>query len=336
MTARDSGSRVTIADVARAAGVSRATVSRVVNGLSTVDRDIAARVEQTIATLNYRPSETARNLSLGRTNTVAVVVPDLGNPMFQAILRGVTRAAAEDGYRVLVADTQEAAAAEKDAAIEARRRCDALVLCAPRMDAEPLAEVIAATRPLAVVNRALDDDSVPQVAIDYSHAIGLIMDHLAGLKHRRILYLGGPMTSASNRMRLAGLEVAAAKHPALAIERLAVGSSLEDGWAIAQTALGSGATAVVAFNDLVALGLLSRLRELDVPVPERLSVVGVDDIPFSRFGMPSLTTVSVPQEALGVETWKRLRRAMAGEEAAGTLWLHGTLAERRSTGPAPH
>src|SRR5688572_5555567 len=89
----------TIGDVADAAGVSRATVSRVLNGRSTVDRGIAARVEAAIAALEFRPSETARNLSLGRTNTVAVVVPDLGNPMFQAILHGATRAAANDGYQ---------------------------------------------------------------------------------------------------------------------------------------------------------------------------------------------------------------------------------------------
>lgn len=335
MTPQNASRPVTIADVARTAGVSRATVSRVVNGLATVDRDIAVRVEKAIAELNYRPSETARNLSLGRTNTVAVVVPDLGNPMFQAILRGVTRAADDDGYRVLVADTQERPGREMDAAIEARRRCDALVLCAPRMADDRLAEVISAARPLALVNRSFADDSVPQVSIDYARAIELVLDHLVELGHKKVIYLGGPAQSASNRLRLIGLDRAEASHPELSIERIQVGSSLDDGWNVATTILDGNATAVVAFNDLVALGLLSRLRELGVPVPERLSVVGVDDIPFARFGLPALTTVAVPQEALGINAWERLRRTMAGEAPGDPLWLHGSLELRRSTGPAP-
>jgi LacI family transcriptional regulator len=336
MATSRTGKPVTIADVASAAGVSRATVSRVVNGLATVDPAIAERVQRAIEQLRYRPSETARNLSLGRTQTVAVVVPDLGNPMFQAILRGVTRAAADDGYRVLVGDTQENADAEHDAAVEARRRCDALVLCAPRMDDGPLRDVLAAASPLVLVNRVVaDDESVPQVAMDYAQATGLIVDHLVGLGHRHLLYLGGPTASASNELRMAGLDSAQERHPDLVIERRTVGSTLDAGWDAAEAALASGATAVVAFNDLIALGLLSRLRELEVPVPGRLSVVGVDDIPYARFSDPALTTVSVPQEALGVETWRRLRRSMAGEPVEGALWLEGTLHARASSGPVP-
>ena len=341
MATRDPARRVTIAEVATEAGVSRATVSRVVNGLSTVDPAIAARVDDAVARLGYRPSETARNLSLGRTNTIAVVVPDLGNPMFQAILRGVTRAAATDGYRVLVGDTQENAGAEKDAAIEARRRCDALVLCAPRMDDDLLDEVLAAASPVALVNRAVAGQDVPQVAMDYGQAIGLIIDHLVGLGHRHLLYLGGPIASASNRLRIAGLDAAAARHPELRIDRRTVGSSLDAGWASAEAVLASGATGVVAYNDLIALGLLSRLRELEVSVPGRLSVVGVDDIPFARFGTPPLTTVHVPQEELGVRAWQQLFSVMQrnGEvpdaAAGGIRWLEGRLEVRNSTGPAP-
>ena len=269
------------------------------------------------------------------------MVPDLGNPMFQAILRGVTRAAAADGYRVLVGDTPGDRRAEKDAAIEARRRCDALVLCGPRMDDDVLEEVLAAASPVALVNRAVDEPGVPQVAMDYGQAIGLIIDHLVGLGHRHLLYLGGPIASASNRLRIAGLDDAAARHPELRIDRRTVGSSLDAGWSSAEAVLESGATGVVAYNDLIALGLLSRLRELDVAVPERLSVVGVDDIPFARFGTPPLTTVHVPQEELGVRAWQQLFAVMQqnGEvtdaAADGIRWLKGRLEVRESTGAAP-
>ncbi|ROQ64155.1 LacI family transcriptional regulator [Rathayibacter sp. PhB152] len=335
MSTADQARPARIADVASAAGVSRATVSRVMNARSTVDPVIAERVREAAARLDYRPSELARNLSLGRTHTVAVVVPDLGNPMFQAILRGVTRAAAEDGYRVLVGDTQEQAGAEPDAAVEARRRCDALILCAPRMSAERLDGIVGETGPVALVNRIVDADGVPQVAMDYGQAVNLVVDHLAGLGHRHLVYLGGPVTSASNRLRIAGLDIAEQRHPQLRIDRRTIGSSLDDGWSSAESVLESGATGVVAFNDLTALGLLSRLRELGVGVPEQLSVVGVDDIPYARFSEPTLTTVSVPQDELGVQTWRRLRLAIDGLDVPGPLWLEGGLRVRASSGPAP-
>jgi len=323
----------TIADVAAAANVSRATVSRVMNGLSTVDATIVDRVREAAERLNYRPSETARNLSLGRTQTVAVVVPDLGNPMFQAILRGVTRAAAEDGYRVLVGDTQEQAGAERDAAIEARRRCDALVLCAPRMDDDSLRDVLATTTPVVIVNRAVETEAAPQVSADYAHAVGLVIDHLFDLGHRHLIYLGGPLASASNQLRMSGLDAAEKRYPELRIDRRTVGTGLDDGWSSAETVLESEASAVVAFNDLVALGLLSRLRELGTSVPEQLSVVGVDDIPYSRFSDPSLTTVSMPQDELGIEAWRRLGLTTHADARNEPLWLEGSLQARESTGP---
>ena len=146
----------TIAEVAHAAGVSRATVSRVMNGRSTVDPELAARVREVAEQLHYRPSNTARSLSLGRTNTVAVVVPDLANPMFQQVLRGVASAAADEGYRVLVADTAEHAADEERIALDARLRCDALVLVSPRMPEGTLRALLPEIGPVVVVNRAAD------------------------------------------------------------------------------------------------------------------------------------------------------------------------------------
>jgi LacI family transcriptional regulator len=334
MTPTLGGRSATIGDVAKAAGVSRATVSRVLNGRATVDRSLVERVEAAIAELDYRPSETARNLSLGRTNTIALLVPDLGNPMFQAILHGATLGAAEDGFQVLVGDSQERPDAERRAALDARRRCDALLLCAPRMSDEDLSAVLAQAGPLALINRPVPDP-VPQLALDYRHAIGLVADHLAGLGHRRLVYLGGPLESASNRLRLKGISDAEKRHPGLVVERREVGASLDAGWEVAETVLAGDATAVIAFNDLVAIGLLSRLDELGVPVPGRLSVVGADDIPFARYSRPRLTTVSVPQDSLGALAWAQLRDAMAGHPPGDPVWVQGTLIERQSTGPAP-
>lgn len=325
----------TIAEVAHAAGVSRATVSRVMNGRSTVDPELAARVREVAEQLHYRPSNTARSLSLGRTNTVAVVVPDLANPMFQQVLRGVASAAAEEGYRVLVADTAEHAADEERIALDARMRCDALVLVSPRMPEQTLRALLPEIRPVVVVNRAADG-TTPTLAIDYAAGIDQIVEHLTGLGHRHLLYLAGPTDSASHGARLDALRVAAARREDVRLSERPAGSSVESGYAAAQDVLASRATAVVAYNDLVAFGLLARLNELGVAVPGDVSITGFDDIELARFATPSLTTATVPQAELGRQAWAHLRSLVGGDTIDPTPPLiEPVLAVRASTGPVP-
>ena len=149
--------RATIGDVAALAGVSRATVSRVTNDLLTVDPTIADRVQAAAKELNYNPSLAARSLALGRTYTVGFVVPDLTNPAFHGAMRGLSLAAAQQNYRVLVADTAERVEEEVILAVESRRRCDALVLCAPRMPQEQLLRLLPELAPTycSIVTRAM-------------------------------------------------------------------------------------------------------------------------------------------------------------------------------------
>ncbi|WP_243738226.1 DUF6807 family protein [Cellulomonas shaoxiangyii] len=325
----------TIAEVATAAGVSRATVSRVMNGRDTVDAELAARVKEVAARLQYRPSNVARSLSLGRTDTVAVVVPDLANPMFQQVLRGVAAAAADAGYRVLVADTAEHAGDEEKVVVDARMRCDALVLVSPRMPERALRALLPQVRPAVVVNRA-PDGTTPTLEIDYAHGIGQIVDHLLGLGHRHLLYLAGPPESASHLRRLEALRVAAAHRSGVRLSEMPAGASVEAGYAVAGDVLAARPTAVVAYNDLVAFGLLARLNELGVAVPGDLSIVGFDDIELARFATPSLTTAAVPQAELGRLAWEHLRPLLAGgEPVQDPAPIRPTLAVRASTGPVP-
>ena len=329
MAVRPEGRAATIADVASAAAVSQATVSRVVNGKSTVDSAIARRVLEVVEALDYRPSTTARNLARGSTQTVAVVVPDLGNPMFQEVLRGVTHAAAAAGYRVLVADSEESVVDEPELALEARRRCDALVLVAPRMPEARLAELMPLLAPVVLVNRSVD--GVPDVAVDYAAGAFAALEHLAALGHERVAYLAGPPSSESNRRRLEGLERARAEHPARTVTPVACGATVADG-AAAATRLGD-ATAVIAFNDLVAFGLLAALRDHGVDVPGRVSVVGFDDIEFAGYATPPLTTVAVPRRELGARAWDALFAEIAGGEPARPVLFTPALVVRGSTGP---
>jgi len=325
---------ITIADVARAAEVSRATVSRVMNGRLSVAPEIVARVRAAAERLNYRPSDLARSLSLGRTNMVALVVPDLGNPLFQQILRGITNASAAAGYKVLVAETAENPDAEAAIAIEARRRCDALIMVSPRMDEDQLLELLPQVQPVILVNRQ-GPAEVSSVVVDYGRAVRIVVDHLVGLGHRRLAFLSGPAASASNRLRLRALDVAEREIPGLELVRLECGWSIEDGYAAVERVLESRATAVVAFNDLVAFGLLARLNEVGVAVPVDLSVTGMDDIGLARFAVPSLTTVRVPQKDLGELAWQRLHAAIAGPSRAVDGVPELRLAVRASTGPVP-
>ncbi|MEG3616068.1 DUF6807 family protein [Isoptericola haloaureus] len=326
---------VTIADVARAAGVSRATVSRVMNGRSTVDPAISARVQEAAIELNYRPSNVARSLSLGRTTTVALVVPDLANPVFQEILRGVTSAAGEDGYRVLVADSAEDPGTEASIAREARARCDALILVSPRMPDGALDALLPEVSPAVVVNRDVPRGA-PSLVVDYADAMVQVVEHLVELGHRRIAYVAGPRASVSDIARRRGLTASCERHPDLEVVDLPAGSDITAGHAAAADVLASRVTAAVAFNDLVAFGLLAALNEAGVAVPADLSVCGVDDIELARYATPALTTVAVPQQDLGRHAWRELHAVVddAGH-AAETTRFGVQLQVRASTGPVP-
>lgn len=341
--ARSPKNGATIAQVAAAAGVSRATVSRVMNGQATVDAALAERVRSAAAELEYRPSTTARSLSLGRTNTVALVVPDLGNPMFQQILRGAVAAAEPFGFRFLVAESAEHADAEAEIALEARLRCDALILAAPRSPEAVLRELLPRVEPVVLINREIAGLDVPSVRVDYGAGVHSVVDHLVALGHRELAYAAGPRASASHALRVRALEEARERHSSLRITTVACGSTVDDGYRVADEVLASGATGVVAFNDLVAFGLLARLNETGVDVPGDISIAGFDDIELAHYATPPLTTVAVPQAELGRRAWGLLRQLVPAGGTPGTgvptasrsrLVMPG-LVVRSSTGPVP-
>jgi LacI family transcriptional regulator len=335
MVRRSATGRIGIADVAVKAGVSHATVSRVMNGNFTVDPEIAARVRAAAAELKYQPNPVGRSLALGKTDTIGIVVPDLANPTFQAILRGLSRAAAQDGYRVLIADSFEVSSEEAILAGEARRRCDGLVLCAPRMSDAELEEIVPSLHPLVLINRTTAAADVPSLVVDYGQGVQDLAEHLVGLGHSRLAFLAGPPRSASNVLRLQGLEAFRAAHPQVDVRMLEGGSDFDTGHGSVDAVLDSGATGILAFNDLVAMGLMSGLHERGVKVPDDISVTGFDDIPFARYTTPTLTTAAVPITELGEQAWHQLRALIRKEpsDAAGSRY-QPRLEIRASSGPA--
>ncbi|QAY59061.1 LacI family transcriptional regulator [Microbacterium protaetiae] len=329
------GSRATtIAEVARQAGVSPATVSRVMNGRFLGEPHVEQRVRSVAQELNYWPNFRARSFALGKTNTVAFLVPDLSNPAFHAALTGLSSAAAEDAYRALVADSAESADDERLLATELRGRCDALVLCAPRMDEDDLVRVTEELAPVVLLNRSSPRVSAPTIAVDSHAGIERLARHLYDLGHRRIAYLEGP-AGVANANRLKGIADVTEATSGIEIVRIAGGAGSRDGLDAAAAVAEAEVTAVLAFNDLVAIGLVHGLLGRGIRVPDDISVTGFDDIAFAQFMSPSLTTVSVPHEELGVLAWERMRALIEGTTPKHDVLFQPRLEVRESTAPPP-
>lgn len=319
--------RVTINDVAREADVCAATVSRVLTGTKPVSAHLVGRVRAAVDRLGYRPNPVAQGLLRGTTNTVGVVVPDVGNPYFAEVLKGVTNAAEGADFRTLVSDTGERPEAEREAALELSRWADGVVLCSPRMAQRELEELAAAIPRLVCVNRLSHGRPVPAVTVDFRAGVAGICAHLRGLGHRRVAYLRGPARAWSERARRQALSEAA--DGAFQVVPVACGPSSLDGYHAVEAALAARVSAIVAFSDHVALGALARLGELGVSVPGEVSLTGFDDVLLSRLTSPRLTTVAVSKQDLGRRAWDLL----FGRSAPVTITPE--LVVRDSTAPPP-
>ncbi|MEV6412445.1 LacI family DNA-binding transcriptional regulator [Kribbella sp. NPDC051718] len=325
----------TIRDVARLAGVSASTVSRALSMPGVVNATTRARVQAAAEQLGYAPNKAARGLITGRTGNIGLVVPDLANPFFPSVVKGVQARARMHDVAVFLADTDEDAAAEVGLVQALAKQVDGLILCSPRADEEELAEIAADTN-VVLVNRLVE--GVPAVTFDNEGGMRQAVAHLVALGHRRIAWVGGPKTSWSSAHRSIGLFAAAHDHGVQLVDVGHFAPTYEGGMAAADQAVASGATAVVAYNDLVAIGLLARLHARGITVPDDLSVVGIDDIAMSRMSRPALTTVRLPKQRAG-EIAVELLLAMIDDPDPDTIigtrgTLHGELMVRDSTGLA--
>ena len=288
---------MTARDVASVAGVSASTVSRALSRPDEVSERTRAKVLQAAREMGYPAAATTRGPIPGRTGAIGLIVPDLENPFFSAVAKGVQSRARTAGYVVVVADSDEDPGAEVDLVREMGPRVDGIVLCSPRSPDQVLVQ-LAQEATLILVNRPCGD--IPTVEIDNLDGIRQAMGHLRALGHRTIAYAGGPAASWSNGERLAALTLVVAEHEDT--ELINLGSFqpyVSGGVAAADMAIASGATAVVAYNDLVALGLLDRLRHRGVAVPSQMSVIGIDNIPMAALGYPALTSVGIPLVGCG-------------------------------------
>ncbi|GEK20342.1 LacI family transcriptional regulator [Cellulomonas xylanilytica] len=329
---------VTLRDVARAAGVSPATASRALSAPDLVAPARREHVQQVARELGYRPNRAARELITGRTGNLCLVVPDLENPFFAAVAKGVQARARALGFALLVADAEEDPRLESELVGHLGAQVDGVILCSPRMTDAELdrlgRDVLDDDVPLLLVNRL--HGGLPSVVIDNTDGIRQAVTHLYALGHRRIGYAGGPVGSWSDAQRRRGLEHAS--HGLRSIDVVDLGHFpplFGGGVAAGDLVAASGVTAVLAHNDLLALGILSRLRARGVRVPEDVSVVGYDDIPAATLVSPTLTTVTVPLARLGRAAVDLLIEAGSVPTAAESAIAAGLAAAERAQHGTP-
>jgi LacI family transcriptional regulator len=300
---------VTIRDVAEVADVHPSTVSRALNSRpdGMVSAATVARIVAVAKDLGYQPNALAQGLRANRTMTVGMLIPDLTNPLFPPIVRGIEDRLGEHGYTLLIANTDNDQAKEHAILdVMRRRRVDGLIIATARLESPLLAEVMAADLPVVLVNRTADGPVLPSVAGDDHAGIGAVVRHLAELGHTRIAHLASTreVTTGLNRyqsflswMDTVGLEV----DPELIA--WCPWFTQQDGATAFRQLLDAGRrfTAVVAANDLVAMGCYDVAAERGLRIPDDLSITGFNDIPFAERFSPPLTTVRIPHYQIGVK-----------------------------------
>ncbi|RVW02696.1 LacI family DNA-binding transcriptional regulator [Rhodococcus xishaensis] len=316
--------------VAKAAGVSTATVSRVMSGNPAVTPELAARVHAAAEEMAYRPSGAARGLALGSLRNVGVILPDLANAYFFDVVKQMHHGARADGYRMLVADYSGTADDEYATAVDLLGQVDGLILLSSRIPVSGLKDLATQSTPVVLVNRVELGIDLPMVAVDNFTAMMELCGHLAQLGHRRVVYIAGSDLSWQNRERWRAVEMS----KVLGIEAFKVEAdgTIEGGFSATESALVHEPTAMICFNDLTAVGVISKLRELGVRVPEDVSVTGFDDVEIARHIAPRLTTVQSPKAQLGEQAWRLLQEALRNEPGTSVPVLHAKVVIRDSTG----
>ena len=332
----------TLRDVATAAGVHPATASRALNPGTRllVSEETARRVSEAAARLGYRPNPVARSLRTRRSHTVGVLIPDLNNPLFPPIVRGLEDRLAEHGYVALLGNTDADLAKEQLVFDQMRaRHVDGFVLATAIAGSPILAQAAEAEVPVVLMNRTAQDHPFSSVSADSEQGIRAAVAHLASLGHTKIGHIAGPQDVSTGVARLIGFRAGmAAHHLPVADDQLvfASGFTLDEGLRCGRELLTarSDLTAIVAANDMLAVGCYGALDELGLDCPEDVSVVGFNDMPFIDRLRPPLTSVRFPHYQLGTEAATLLvERIESADSPVKILFLAPELVVRGSTLP---
>ncbi|HSP71678.1 MAG TPA: LacI family DNA-binding transcriptional regulator [Gaiellaceae bacterium] len=333
-------SRPTIYDVARLAGVSTATVSRALNGTGRIAPATRAAIDDAVAQLGYRPNTIARSLVTRSTQTIAVLLPDITNPFYAELVRGVQQLALERDYTMLLCMTEgDPAQEEKYLEVLRAKQVDGALVDGLVLPPGRIARFVREGFPIVCLDRDVDSAAVPLVQVDNRQGARIATEHLLALGHRQIAHVSGA-TSGIADQRVAGYRDALAAVGLAPDPRLiAPGDFTEEGgFHAAQELISSSApfTAVFAANDLSAIGVLNALAQAGRPVPEAVSVVGFDDVRLASFTSPPLTTVHQPAAEIARLATEILLDLVHGQQVAQLKHLfEPQLVVRESTAARP-
>ncbi|WP_341946901.1 LacI family DNA-binding transcriptional regulator [Microbacterium sp. LWH11-1.2] len=312
----------TLTDVARRAGVSIATASRAFGEPDRLAGGTLERVLQAAVDLGYTNPQ-----SSVATRTIGVIVPDIANPVYAMLLKAIQGQAWHGRHRIVLFDADEDLRREREQ-IEQARKLDGMLLCSPRLPDEEVLALVGGT-PYVVVNRQID--GAPCVVMDTEHGPTQAIEHLVALGHQHVAYASGPRGSWADARRFDTISRACERH-GIRLTRLSHhAASIQGGRAAAALAAASSATAVVAYNDLVALGLEAGMSELGRICPDDISIVGIDDIDLAGAVTPGLTTVQMPIDRCGALAVDLLLQAISGTVVSDVVTLGSQLIVRAST-----
>uniref|UniRef100_UPI0037C69BE7 LacI family DNA-binding transcriptional regulator n=1 Tax=Nocardioides terrisoli TaxID=3388267 RepID=UPI0037C69BE7 len=304
------------------------------SGSTSVNAEMTERVREAAAQLGYRPNSAARGLASGVLRNVGVLMPDMTNPYFSNVLQTVSQQAEKQDYRLVVADSRQRLDQELSICLGLAAQTDALLLLAPRMPAADLKTLARREMPVVIVNRVELGVDLPMIAVDNFSAMLEICTNLAQLGHRRAVYLAGPRESWQNQERWRAVQQA--RIFGLEATLVQTDGTLESGFHSIEEALKTDPTALIGFNDLVAVGAISALRRKALAVPRDLSVTGFDDSALGRYTEPRLTTAKSPMLQLGDEAWRLVWTALEGERPENPPLLPAEVVLGQSTGPRPN
>lgn len=326
---------VTIYDVAREAGVSMATVSRVVNGNKNVKENTRKKVLEVIDRLDYRPNAVARGLASKRTTTVGVVIPDITNTYFAALAKGIDDIAEMYKYNIVLANSDEDD--EKEVAVVNTlfsKQVDGVIFMGYHLTEKIRSEFSRSRTPVVLAGTVDVEHQLPSVNIDYKNATADAVRHLLK-RNKKIAFVSGPLVDDINgKIRLVGYKEALKEAKVNYSEGLVFESKYryDDGYALAERLVSSKATAAIVTGDELAAGLLNGLADQGVSVPEDFEIITSDDSQIARYTRPNLTTIAQPLYDLGAISMRMLTKIMHKEELEEreVLLPHG-LTERKST-----
>lgn len=329
----------TLKDVAKKLGIHPATVSRALSPRTAhlVSAETVARVRKAAAAMGYVPNAMASGLRTSRSHTIGVVIPDLTNPLFPGMVRGIQDTLSRAGYTPLLVNTDNDPEVEElVVASLSARRVDGFILATARRD-HPLLVELSENYPVVLINRVTESVQLPSVASDEQHGIRLAVEHLLGLGHVDIGHVAGPVWSSTGHERSQSFTRAMRDH-GLPVARRIVAVDTWDVDAAKQAALRllraePSLTAVVSGNDQLAIGTIAAARQLKRRCPRDISVVGYNDMPFMDIVDPPLTTVRVPQHDIGSEAARLILSLLVEETSTPVKQVRLTpeLIVRRST-----